>query len=352
MKRDFSKELEPEVREGMKKNLLYVGMFSIFMMFAGFSSAYYVSMGDSFWLKYPMPINFWISTVIIVLSSVFIHFAFVSAKKENYKLSKFLVLATFLCGVLFAVHQIKGYKELISEGKHPVNNHIIVTEGRYGDYFLAKFKGNFIEVEGNDYLVKGQKMNAKDYKAFQNFMQQFTNFDQSKKPSILNYGKDFQLYFKNQPLACINGELTNVAGKKLGFTELFRLNQLANNVLADRGDFYVKGEIGKDFNIYFKNEALTYKDRNLYYKNKILSKYFQVKAMETADTATSYLFLITILHLLHILLTLIYMFKMVIYSFTGRFESGDILSLKLGGIFWHFLGLLWVYLLLFFLFIH
>jgi cytochrome c oxidase subunit 3 len=55
MKRDYSRELEPDVRKKMKKNLVYVGIFSIVMMFAGFTSAYIVSMGDSFWLKYPLP---------------------------------------------------------------------------------------------------------------------------------------------------------------------------------------------------------------------------------------------------------------------------------------------------------
>ena len=30
-------------------------------------------------------------------------------------------------------------------------NHIIVTEGRYGDYFELKYKGQYLEVNGNDF---------------------------------------------------------------------------------------------------------------------------------------------------------------------------------------------------------
>jgi len=90
----------------------------------------------------------------------------------------------------------------------------------------------------------------------------------------------------------------------------------------------------------------------LLFNGKKLSKYLQIKAMETADTGTTYLYLITFLHLLHILVTLIYMSKMTIASFSGRFSSEDHLRLKVGAIFWHFLGLLWIYLLLFLLFIH
>jgi cytochrome c oxidase subunit 3 len=43
---------------------------------------------------------------------------------------------------------------------------------------------------------------------------------------------------------------------------------------------------------------------------------------------------------------------MTINSFSGKYDNGDVLSLRLGAIFWHFLGILWGYLLLFLLFIH
>jgi cytochrome c oxidase subunit 3 len=55
---NYENEMNPEVREKMKKNLVYVGIFSIVMLFAGLTSGYYVSMGKSFWLKYPMPAGF------------------------------------------------------------------------------------------------------------------------------------------------------------------------------------------------------------------------------------------------------------------------------------------------------
>jgi cytochrome c oxidase subunit 3 len=119
-----------------------------------------------------------------------------------------------------------------------------------------------------------------------------------------------------------------------------------------RGDFFVKGKLGKDFHIFYKGKELDYKNRELQYEGKKLSKYLQIKAMETSDTASSYLYIITFLHLLHIVVTLIYMLKMTIASFSGRFNADNNLSLRLGAIFWHFLGLLWIYLLLFLLFIH
>jgi predicted HicB family RNase H-like nuclease len=38
--------------------------------------------------------------------------------------------------------------------------------------------------------------------------------------------------------------------------------------------------------------------------------------------------------------------------FSGKFNSQNTLSLRLSSIFWHFLGLLWLYLLVFLIFIH
>jgi cytochrome c oxidase subunit 3 len=94
MNNNFNQEYSPEIQEKVKKNLVYVGIFSVIMLFAGFTSAYIVSMGDSFWLKFPLPSAFWISTAVIILSSVFFELAIRSIKKENAsRLKLFMALA-------------------------------------------------------------------------------------------------------------------------------------------------------------------------------------------------------------------------------------------------------------------
>jgi cytochrome c oxidase subunit 3 len=353
MKRDYSKELAPEVREKMKKNLVYVGIFSIVMMFAGFTSAYIVSMGDSFWLKYPLPSSFWISTAVIVLSSLFLELGIRAAKRDALGNLKLFMALTFLSGLSFIYFQFKGYGQLVDFGAHASNNHIIVTDGKYGDYYEIKMNGKFVDVNGNDYLLDGKKISEEQMKSLQNFTKCFLDLERNKPYQVVgSYGKEFILYHEAQPLGLINGKLTKPDGKELQYVDLMRLRDLAVNIRDSRGDFFVKGEMGKDFHIYFKGKELEYKNRELHYEDKKLSRYLQIKAMETADTSTSYLYIITFLHLLHILVTMIYMTKMTIGSFSGRFNSQENLSLRLGAIFWHFLGLLWLYLLLFLLFIH
>ena len=106
MKKDFNEEVSPEVKEKMKKNLVYIGIFSVFMVFAGLTSGYIVSMGDSFWVKFPFQSEFWISTVIIILSSVFVQLGISFAKKQKHIFSKLFVVLTFVFGCLFVYFQL------------------------------------------------------------------------------------------------------------------------------------------------------------------------------------------------------------------------------------------------------
>jgi cytochrome c oxidase subunit III len=351
MKPDYSKELDPVVREKMKKNLVYVSIFSIVMLFAGFTSGYIVSMGDVFWLKYPLPLGFWISTTFIALSSIFYIIAIKGAKKRNLGQVKVFMIATLLSGIGFAVFQILGYGQLIDEGAN-FRNSIMVTDGRYGDYFEIKYKGQFIEVDANDYLIKGKVLSEGQMNELKSFVKNFENTDKPSGYNIPSLSSNFVLYFKNEPLTLQNGKLMKPNGEVIQYLDMKRLKFLAWNIRDGRGDFFHKGKLGKDFHIYYKGKELSYKNRSLMFGNKILSAPLQNKINQSRDTSTSYLYLITVLHFLHIFGALIYLMKMVKISFSSSFDDKNELSLRLGAIFWHFLGLLWLYLLLFFLFIH
>lgn len=351
-KRDYSDELAPNVQEQMKKNLVYVGIFSVVMIFAGFTSAYIVSMGDTFWVKYPFPPAFWISTAFIVLSSIFYQWAISQGKKQAVGKVRIGMLLTLFFGVLFAVFQFKGYGALIQEGAAPTGP-VIVSEGKYGDYFEIKYKGAFIEVNGNKYLWKGKELTEQQWKELRAFASIFESKANIKGYSITEkLNPDFTLYYSNEPLQIQNGKLITPSGKELAYTDMRRLMFLTWNIRDGRGDFFHKGEIGKDFHIYYKGKELSYKDRTLFYNDQPLSAPLQIKANQTKDLATSYLYIITVLHLLHVLATIIYLIKMVKISYSGDFTERKLLSIRLGAIFWHFLGLLWLFLLVFLLFIH
>lgn len=360
MNKDYNTDITPEVREKMKKNLIYIGIISIFMMFAGLTSGYIVSMGDTFWVKFPLPSGFWISTATIILSSVFIQLGITFAKKAAYGLSKLFVSLTFIFGLFFVYYQFKGYGQLVDSGSHFVGK-LMVVDGRYGSqgndgryygYYEIKYDGKFIEIDGNDYLINGKKLSQQQFSKLKKFTSQFENYKAGDKLKISDYGKTFSLYYKLQPVSYTNGKLLLPDSTELGYVDLTRLQQLSVNIRDERGDFFIKGKMGKDFHVYFKRKELDYKNRMWEYKGQVLDDYLQTKPLESSDTASSYLFLITFLHLLHVLVTLIYMAKMMIQSLKGKITSDNTLSLRLGGIFWHFLGLIWIYLLLFLMYIH
>lgn len=57
-------------------------------------------------------------------------------------------------------------------------------------------------------------------------------------------------------------------------------------------------------------------------------------------------------HIAHLILGLIYMVVNGIRVARGRIHEGDTVQLATNGIYWHFMGLLWIYLFLFLFFIH
>lgn len=338
--------------EKAKKNLVYVSLMSVLMLFGGLISAYIVSMGDSFWLKVPLPTAFWISTAIIILSSVTFILSLRAARRDQAVMQKAMMTLTFVLGLGFVFFQFKGYKQLVENGVYAVSNHIVVTDGRYGDYFEVKYKGEYIEVNGNDFLLGGKKMTPPQLKAYQKFMSQFLEYNQKDDFMVEDYGKDFLLMFKHEPMFVQDKHLMKADSTPMESLDNTRLQYLAMNVRDGRGDFFVRGEMGKDFHIYYKGQELEYKDRELHLNGRILSNYLQLKSLESPDTASSYLYILTFLHLLHIIVTLLVLLRPLIHSFTGKINSQNNIGLVTAGIFWHFLGLLWLGLLLFLLFIH
>ena len=98
------------------KFTLWVGIGSLLMMFAGFTSAYIVKRNQANWQTFDLPQFFWYSTVAILLSSVTIFLAEKAFKQRQMKKYRSLVSATVLLGVLFIVFQALGFMQLWEKG--------------------------------------------------------------------------------------------------------------------------------------------------------------------------------------------------------------------------------------------
>ena len=104
------------------KFALWVAMASILMMFAGFTSAYIVKRADSNWLEFKLPPIFWVSTAVILLSSLTIHLAGKSFKARQMNQYKVLMNVTVVLGILFTVLQWFGFQYLQNHGVKLIGN--------------------------------------------------------------------------------------------------------------------------------------------------------------------------------------------------------------------------------------
>ncbi|MFT6165474.1 MAG: cytochrome c oxidase subunit 3 [Vicingaceae bacterium] len=107
------KDFQEEKRKKVMKPLLWFGMASIVMLFAGFTSAVIVRKGDGVWLQYDIPNMFFVSSVIAVISSVFMILALFFAKKNNQQMLKTFLWLTFTAGAAFVYTQFSGYTQLV-----------------------------------------------------------------------------------------------------------------------------------------------------------------------------------------------------------------------------------------------
>lgn len=100
-----------------KKMMLWFGMVSIAMMFAGLTSAYVVSKSRPDWLQdFQIPAAFYYSTAAIVLSSLTFFLSGRAIKKGEHQKATSWLLATLVLGLAFVYLQFAGFGEVIDAG--------------------------------------------------------------------------------------------------------------------------------------------------------------------------------------------------------------------------------------------
>ena len=113
------KDLEKELTVGRKRSakpMLWVSMISMVMFFAGLTSAYVISMKRDDWVTFELPNAFYISTLLIILSSITISMSQRFIKKGKRELSIVLLLITFALGIAFVWQQYAGFEDLRNAG--------------------------------------------------------------------------------------------------------------------------------------------------------------------------------------------------------------------------------------------
>ena len=110
------------------KMLLYFGMISIIMIFAGLTSAFVVSKQRPDWFKdLVIPDTFTYSTIVLIISSITFFLAKKAIKANNTSLTTVYLLITLGLGLTFVYLQFKGFDLLFNRGLVPFGSSSKVT---------------------------------------------------------------------------------------------------------------------------------------------------------------------------------------------------------------------------------
>ena len=157
----------------------------------------------------------------------------------------------------------------------------------------------------------------------------------------------------------------NKSGLKLWLVVTFALGlgfmgtqYLGWSEFKSEGKFFVgdlsnlQGEYGVDYAIMMRGEPVLY-DQGNYYKPGDINflEPINERIDNTFNISGSFLYLLSGLHVIHLLGGLIWLIVLLVFSFGDKISAQKLLPIELGSIYWHFLDILWVYLFLFLLFI-
>jgi cytochrome c oxidase subunit III len=323
----------------------------------------------------------------LILGIVFVFFQFLGFKQM-------IETGNVFTGNIFYQHGAYGDKFLVlKDGKaiqHDGNTFMIDGEPLTPEQ-VNELKAFLSMISGEDY-----RYSAKDY--------QMKNYG---SPYSIAFTTD---PFNPKPLAYTN-EKFMVDNRELIDVELSALFYFAFGVTHDMPFFMIKGEYGKDFSISLNGEVLEFENRRLFFPEFELSeaernaidagfyengkdykvkhgkitqsgneidyngfiarfslpggidikvdngKWIQMRQeltpgqynefYQARNNASSFLYVLTTLHALHILLGLLMLSIVAFRAKKGYYNANNTNGLEAGSIFWHFLGLLWIFLYLF-----
>jgi cytochrome c oxidase subunit 3 len=98
--------------------MMWLAMFAIFIMFGGFCSYFIVRQAQSDWLIFDVPVQFTQSTVVILVSSIFMVLGSLFTKMNKRGLSTLFILSTLILGIIFTYLQWEGWVALVKNGSY------------------------------------------------------------------------------------------------------------------------------------------------------------------------------------------------------------------------------------------
>jgi len=114
---DLTQGTEKQKHERSRKMMLWFAMASLLMAFAGWTSAYIISSKREDWLHdLELPMAFFVSTVILLLSSLTYIAAKRAVKANKQKRGTTWLWVTLILGGLFVGLQFYGFSQMLANG--------------------------------------------------------------------------------------------------------------------------------------------------------------------------------------------------------------------------------------------
>ena len=111
-----------------KKMMLWFGIISMVMTFAGLTSAYVVSKNRPDWLTdFELPISFLWSTLVIIGSSITLWLSKRAIRSGDRKNASALLIGTLILAILFVVFQFYSFSEIVAAGYYFTGSESTIT---------------------------------------------------------------------------------------------------------------------------------------------------------------------------------------------------------------------------------
>lgn len=137
----IQEEPKPIVSINKWKVITWLFIITIIMLFASQTSAYLVRRAEGNWVEFTIPVIFYYSTAVLIISSIFLQFAYFSAKKDNFGQLKALISVAFIAGLAFLVMQYIGWQDLQEQGVflkgNPSGSFFYILTGLHGFHLVT-----------------------------------------------------------------------------------------------------------------------------------------------------------------------------------------------------------------------
>ena len=137
-------EEKQDIRNRSAKPMLYLAIIAMCMIFGALTSAVMVRSGDPGWFPIDLPKMFFVSTGVIIASSLTMLFASWSARKDNFTGVKIGMALTLVLGMIFIMCQFMAYGALVDQGivfggssSHPAGSFIYAISGAHLVHLLG-----------------------------------------------------------------------------------------------------------------------------------------------------------------------------------------------------------------------